>query len=418
LHGVRAWLALCLTCLSSCAVAATAPAQAGHGFWSLFDGTRLPFVPVPEIDVNPNSGTTLGVIPVWIKTDDQQQIRRIIAPDLIHNPYFGFGARARIFAFPSADVLWSVVGGGKQRVEREFDGRYESGRSRNGPWSIALAAVFDRSGTPRFYGFGNRSPVTDQTNYTKQLAYLQAGLGRNFGRTWQLAFTFRARSVEVTPGSLAGITTIESRFGRLQGTGTSADTLQRLSVIFDNRDDETIPRHGFRLVAYAGMAARRGFLNSSFYSEAGLDTRGYWRLDAASTVAAHVALRYLPSSRHAPFWALSSIGGDASEIDGSQPLRGFGESRFYDRDAFSANCEWRRKVGSVEAIGTRIDLEITPFVDVGKVFSRQSASPLSDLHKVGGLGVRAIAAPTVVAYVDFGYGSEGLAVFTGINYPF
>jgi hypothetical protein len=409
--------ALCLAFLCGCADAEDAPSSAGPGFWSLFDGTRLPFIPVPEIDADPNSGTTVGVIPTWIRTDEQQHIRRIVAPDVIYNPYFGFGARARIFAFPSADVQWSVVGGAKQRVEREFDARYETGRQHKERWSYGLAAVFDRSGTPRFYGFGNESPAIDQTNYTRQLAYLQAMLGRNLAPHWQLAYTFRERRVEVTHGSLAGIVSIERRFGHLSGIGNHADTLHRLSVVFDNRDSETIPRQGFKVIAYAGMSAGEGFLQSSLYSETGLDAHGYWQLDAATTLAAHFALRYLPSSRHAPFWALSRIGGDASDIDGSQPLRGFGDSRYCDRNAFTANGEWRRGVGSVEAIGTHIDFELTPFVDVGKVFARAGASPLSGLHTVGGLGVRAIAEPSVVGYVDFGYGSEGLAVFTGINYP-
>jgi hypothetical protein len=34
------------------------------------------------------------------------------------------------------------------------------------------------------------------------------------------------------------------------------------------------------------------------------------------------------------------------------------------------------------------------------------------------VGFRAIARPFVVGYVDFGLGSEGVAVFTGLNYPF
>ena len=34
------------------------------------------------------------------------------------------------------------------------------------------------------------------------------------------------------------------------------------------------------------------------------------------------------------------------------------------------------------------------------------------------IGVRGIARPSVVGYVDIGYGTEGVAVFTGINYPF
>jgi hypothetical protein len=37
---------------------------------------------------------------------------------------------------------------------------------------------------------------------------------------------------------------------------------------------------------------------------------------------------------------------------------------------------------------------------------------------VYGLGFRGIARPFVVGYVDIGYGSEGIAAFTGLNYPF
>jgi hypothetical protein len=40
------------------------------------------------------------------------------------------------------------------------------------------------------------------------------------------------------------------------------------------------------------------------------------------------------------------------------------------------------------------------------------------LHKVAGIGFRGVANPFVVGYVDLGYGSEGVAAFTGINYPF
>jgi hypothetical protein len=55
---------------------------------------------------------------------------------------------------------------------------------------------------------------------------------------------------------------------------------------------------------------------------------------------------------------------------------------------------------------------------VGRVFHRFSTVPLSQLHSVGGLGIRGLARPFVVGYIDVGYGSEGVAVFTGIDYPF
>jgi outer membrane protein assembly factor BamA len=224
--------------------------------------------------------------------------------------------------------------------------------------------------------------------------------------------------VDVLPGTLAKIATLESRFGRILGVGTNKELLNRLSIIYDTRDDLTAPRHGMQLIAYGGLASRRGLLNNSMYSEAGGDGRVFWPIAQDTILAAHMALRYLPTSHRVPFWALSSIGGGDSEVGGAQPLRGFGSGRFYDRDSFSTSIELRRKVLTVDAVSTKLDVEVTPFIDVGRVFARSGTFPLDRLHHVYGVGFRGVARPFVVGYLDIGYGSEGVAAFTGINYPF
>jgi len=61
---------------------------------------------------------------------------------------------------------------------------------------------------------------------------------------------------------------------------------------------------------------------------------------------------------------------------------------------------------------------LAPFIDVGRVFASTGTIPVEQLHRVYGLGFRGIARPFVVGYVDIGYGTEGAAVFTGLNYPF
>jgi hypothetical protein len=71
-----------------------------------------PFIPVPEIGADPNGGTTLGILPVWLRTNEQDEIDRIIAPDLFHNSHFGWGMHARWYAYSSEDEQWSVVNGG------------------------------------------------------------------------------------------------------------------------------------------------------------------------------------------------------------------------------------------------------------------------------------------------------------------
>ena len=385
---------------------------------SWFDVSRLPFIPVPEVGVDPDSGVTTGVLPVWLHNNDQHEITRIIAPDLLYNPYFGYGGHFRVFAYPSADEQWSFVAGAKERVEREFDGEYQIGRLRNHRWTLQTSLIYDRSGVPRFYGVGNKSPLADQSNYTneQELAQIQAGL--NLNHTWQLLFTGRAQNVDVEHGTLSGVPDIYAEFPHVRGLGNSDQRLARFSVVYDTRDDQTITHHGSEFVVYGGLSSREGILNDSLYSEAGLDGRTFMSLDADTVLAAHAAIRYMPSTQRVDFWMLSCLGGGESDIGGEQLLRGFGAGRFCDRNLYSGTVELRHRVLSFDAEASHVDIEVTPFVDLGRVFAQTYTDPLSNLHKVVGVGFRGIAPPSVVGYVDVGYGTEGVAVFTGINYPF
>ncbi len=395
------------------------PKEPPAAFTQWFNPSTAPFIPVPLIGTDPNSGTTLGILPVWLKTDDNHEIRRIIAPDILHNPYFGYGVDGRLYAYSSTDEQWSVDAGIKQRVERTFDAEYQIGRLRDQRWSVNYSLIYDRSGVPRFYGIGNNSPRSDQTNYTNGQELAQVQVGLNLNHAWQILYTGRIRQVDVTDGTLAGIPTLEAIFGHIVGDGTTNMVLNRLSLIYDTRDDLTVPSDGMQWIAYGGGAARGGILNDSMYSEAGVDGRNFWSIVPKTVLAAHVSIRYLPTtSDRVPFWALSSIGGGESVTGGDEPLRGYGQGRFYDRNSFYAGAELRRTVLSFNAVSTLVDIEMAPFVDLARVFSKTDTLPFEHLHHVVGVGFRGIARPFVVGKVDVGYGDEGVAIFTGLNYPF
>jgi Omp85 superfamily domain len=392
------------------------PAKKGLARW--FNPATAPFIPVPEIAVDPDSGTTLGLIPTWVKTDENHNVSQIIAPDVLYNPYFGFGVHGRIYSYVSPDEQWSAVAGIKERVERKFDGEFQIGRLRESRWSVIYSLIYDRDGTPRFFGIGNRTREVDETNYTSQQDFGQVQVGFNINHTWQLLYTARLQVIDVLPGTLNDVASIQTRFPDVTGIGTDKLMLNRLSVVYDTRDDPTIPSKGQKWVIYGGAAAKHGLINDSMYSEAGIDGRGFWQVATDTILAAHMSLRYLPSAHQVPFWALSNIGGGVSDVGGEAPLRGFGAGRFYDRNSFSTTVELRRKVYSLNAVTTNLDIEIAPFIDLGRVFSRSSQDPFGQLHQVYGVGFRGIARPFVVGYVDIGRGSEGVAVFTGLNYPF
>lgn len=383
-----------------------------------FNPATAPFIPVPLIGVDPDSGTTFGLIPTWVQTDENHEIDRIIAPDVLYNPYFGYGVHGRVYGFTSADEQWSVVSGIQERVERAFDYEFQRGRLREDRWSISTSVIYNVNGTPRFYGIGNESPAIAETDYTNQQEFAQAQIGLNITHAWQLQYTGRVQVVDVLPGTLAKIVSIETRFGRILGVGTNRQLLNRLALVYDTRDDLVVPSRGMQMIAYGGLSSRHGILDNSMYSEAGGDGRAYWPIAQNTVLVEHTALRYLPTSHSVPFWALSGIGGDDSVVGGEQPLRGFGDGRFYDRDSFSSSLELRRKVATFDAASSNVDLEITPFIDVGRVFARTSTLPFDQLHRVYGVGFRGVARPYVVGYVDIGYGSEGIAAFTGLNYPF
>jgi len=396
---------------------APVPEPAPTGLQRWFNPSTAPFIPVPVVGTDPDSGTTVGIMPVWVRANPQLEIDRIIAPDLVHNPYFGWGMHARLYAYPSEDEHWSAVAGIKQRVERELDLDYQIGLARRGRWSFAAGAVYARDGTPRFYGIGNQTSLADQTNYTAEQEVLRARIGYNISRIWQLAYTVRLRRVDVQPGTLSGIPSIEQRFGA-QSLGSDREFLHRLGLVYDTRDDLTIPHRGMQWIAYVGMASRTGLFNDSMYTDTGVDARAFWPVFHDTVFAAHVAVRYLLRANDVPFWALSSVGGDRSAIGGEQPLRGFGFGRYVDRNSFATTLELRHRVFSFNAVSTHVDIELTPFVDAGRVFADTDTFPLDHLHTVGGIGFRGVARPFVVGYVDVGYGTEGVAVFTGINYPF
>ncbi len=416
--AIRCRSIACLALICSLVVVGTPDRAAALDWSSWLDPSTAPFLPIPEIDIDPDSGETIGLMPTVLQNGPDGSIQRIISPSVFKNSYFGWGVGASIYDYPSADTQWSVQSEIDQHVERQVDFNYQTGLLRQEPWSFNGQLEYYRDGTPRFFGIGNDTTLADETNYTSAEELVQAMPGWNLSRQLQLAYMLQTETVKVMPGSIPGITSIQRRFGAASSLGTSSMTLNRVLLFYDTRDSLTLPTRGVQIIGYTGMAARTGFLNPSFYSEAGTEARAYLPFGERTVLALHGELRYLLEAHHLPFWALSSIGGDRAFIGGPQPLRGFGLGRFSDRDSSSFSAELREKVGSFDLASTPVDLQLAPFADTGRVFRRNSTDPVSHLHDVVGLGMRGIAPPFIVGYVDVGYGSEGAAVFTGINYPY
>jgi hypothetical protein len=388
--------------------------------WKSFkaqDPNSWPFIPVPEVATDPNGGVTYGVLPVWLFTDNKKEISSILAPDINANSTLGPGGNFRYLAYPSSDTNWYAVAGAQETIARKVDLDYQTGRDRKKWWSFEGRFYFERDPTERFYGLGNNSHQGNQTNYTTEQVYGQAIIGLNISEKVQLSMMERPRYVRIQQGGFDSVPSIFKLFPNQKGINGGSEVLSQWMLQYDSRDSVDIPRSGMLGRVYYGIADR-SFGSSVSYNRFGGEFREFYSVGQRITFAGHVFNEYEPAGNEMPFWSQARLGGDESLLTDQETLRGYGTSRFIDNNLFVMNVEMRTRVWDKNIFGTHGILELAPFAEAGRVGHEMSYNPFSDLHPVGGIGFRGIAEPFVVGYVDIGWGGEGAAVFSGINYPF
>jgi len=387
-----------------------------HKF-ALTNPDTWPFIPVPEIATDPNGGTTVGILAAVLYTDSKNQITDIFAPDVETNTTLGPGGTFRFLSYPSEDTNWYVTAGGQEKIARRVDVDYQTGRTRKQWWSFEGRFYFEKDPTERFYGVGNDSRLGNQTNYTTNQIYGLAVLGLNFTEDLQLALSVRPRRVRIQHGGFDNLPSIFQIFPKQKGIDGGSEVLNQAVFSYDTRDSLQVPRKGGLALAYFGIADRR-FGSSVSYTHFGGELRRYYAINDKVTLAGHAFVEYNPSGNETPFWSMGRLGGQESLLTDQETLRGYGAGRFVDNNLAVASGEVRTRVWDHDIFGTHGIVELAPFLDIGRVAHHLGFSPLDELHTVGGIGFRGIAEPFVVGFVDVGYGGEGVAVFSGINYPF
>lgn len=371
------------------------------------------FVPIPEIITDPNEGNTYGVLGVWLLLDDDDEIRYMIAPDVRYNDTKGLFPTARLFAYPTSYRAFSITLGKSTTKDEDYSLDFLD----RGLWNerAFVYAMFEhgRDSTERFYGFGNDSPESGESNYTGQdtIASLRPGVWVFPGVN--VSYQMRARRFAVQRGQVGSLPFTPDAHPEVadRGAETAFYWAHGVAVAYDTRDSIDIPQEGTLASVYAQVADRSLGSSTSFVKFGAEALRFQPLLDDRLIVAGRLRLDYTSGSQRTPFWELFSLGGHRS-------LRGFGSGRFYDFNRALATLEARVHVWERRLFGVRAELQVAPFVETGQVFRDLGGSPVADLHWVYGIGFRGLARPRVVGFVDIGKSSEGVAVFTGINYPF
>jgi len=385
--------------------------------FTLMDPDTWPFIPIPEAATDPNGGTTVGLIAAFLVHDQNGGIESILAPDLNYNTTLGFGGGFRYLAYPSPDTQWYITATANIDKARRVDLYYATGRTREEWWSWEGRFFWENDPTERFFGVGNESSENNETNYMIEQLYGQFMLGFNFNENLQLAIIERPRYVRISTGAFDSNPFIGTLFPTVKGLDGGTEWLTTFMATYDTRDATDLPRSGGLARAFWGIADRR--LGSSVsYNRFGAELRRYIPINDRVTIAGHLFVQFTPAGNETPFWSMARLGGYESRLWDQQTLRGYGAGRFVDNNLEVANVEVRTRVWEADLFNTHGILELAPFLEAGKVSHRITDNPLNRFHPVGGMGFRAIVEPFVVGYVDIGQGSEGPAVFSGINYAF
>jgi len=384
--------------------------------WRVPARAERQYIPIPEVIVDPNEGTTVGLLGVVLMSNDEtKSISSIFAPDVRYNDSFGIYPTLRYFGYPDPNTHFTVIAGKATKQGEDVEAEYSRHAMFDGWFDVFGRVQHEEDPFERFYGIGNETPSSNETNYGSTTDGGSIFGGLNVYGPWEVSLALRLSQERIGHGgvnSLPQLRDSSSGFSNVNGADGATVVGTRFGLTYDTRDQHDIPTQGF--FAAAGVEPVDESLGaSSSYIKYDLEAKAFvpLRSDKRFIIALHSALDYLQHGEQAPFYELSSVGGIHS-------LRAYGTHRFTDNDRFVFQGELRSNVYEREIFGVHAHLEVAPFLDAGQVFHTSREFPLEDLHIIGGCGFRAVVVPQVVAYVDVGTSGGAPAAFTGIDYPF
>src|SRR5262245_23311150 len=166
------------------------------------------FIPIPEIITDPNEGNTIGLLGVVLFLDEKDEIRYMLAPDVRYNKTTGFFPTFRLFAYPTPERRYSIVLGKSTTKDQSYELEFTD----RGLWderAFVLASVsHEDDSTERFFGLGNDSPESGESNYTSVDTLAQVTPGIWVLPQVNLSYRMRIRRYAVETGQVDSVQSI------------------------------------------------------------------------------------------------------------------------------------------------------------------------------------------------------------------
>ena len=379
---------------------------------SFADPVKVVHVPLPVIKTDPNEGSSLGALSAFLLHNRKDEIGTMVVPQVNYNEHFGTTASIFGAFYPASGRQWELHLSKSSRVNEDYGVEFRDRTLLDGRLEAAGELFVFTDGSARFFGFQSRSAARNETNYAAEEAGFVLSAAYSLTPRVRLVVGDRFRHVDIGPGAVTSLPSIQERFTAAEVPGIDGFTThaQLLGLIYSTLDDPDMPTRGvFGRAALEISSTALG--SSATYRHYAVEVKAFLPLADARYVTAVRAAYNQTLGDDVPFLERSILGGKST-------LRGHGDNRFVDSSYVLVNIEERIRLFRYRVFNVNTDWEIAPFLDLGTV-----ATDLLDVAPKNfvvnpGIGFRAIVRPNVVARVDIGFGKEGPAIFATLGYPF
>lgn len=374
-------------------------------------GADVQYFPIPAVSTSKNDGNDAGLIVPILKTDSDGELKYLAAPMLIHNSIVGMRGAINLFQYEPGGREIRLIASAAEKIERKLLFSYSDPAFSQGRYSLNVSATFFKNATARFFGLGEATSESAETNYTAREGRVNWRFGVHVNEVTQISVSQRFRQVSLQRGA-TDLPFTGDEFASI--VGVQGETLifgNRATFHYDTRNNLISPTDGMAVTAYAEVNQNIRNGDHPVYSRYEIEVKKLFPSESKRAILIVRADLQATIGDQVPFFEQSSLGGQNN-------LRGYGVDRFIDKNLVAWSIEERIHLMRAKVAGATADFEVAPFLDTGQVFNNYKDVTFDNYRMTPGIGFRGIVRPNVVGRVDYGYSKEGGAVFAGLDFPY
>ncbi|MDE3117772.1 MAG: BamA/TamA family outer membrane protein [Nitrospirota bacterium] len=385
---------------------------------SLFTSGAYTYFPLPAFGYSRNESYYVGSLVPILKANKKGEIDDIFAPQYLYNQYVGNSLTMNYYGYRSDTVQYRAIVNYAERVQKNFDFSYKDLGAGGGRYILGGQVNFFKNPFARFFGLGNGSRLDAETDYTARETNLNAYIGLNLSPDFSVIVTGRYRDVRVENGIIPSLPQTNVAFSGSPGLEGAQMTGGKLSFLFDTRDSQLTPTKGAYALFSTEMVSNVQHNDPNRWVRFVLDARRLFQHDGdekiflARFMVDGIVRTDNTRGRDIPFYERPTLGGETT-------LRAFGLNRYINDQLWLLNLEERIRVKSVTIMDHKLEFEVAPNLDLGRVYNlAREPFTLNQTQINPGVGLRVMARPHVVGRLDISYGRDGSNAFVGVDYPF